>query len=81
MQQSAQCETKEFSRYAAWRGEVGEREAAEGREPLFLVERGWRCGRRIQGKHPSPKAVGEKVENWKKPQRLKKKGGRRKERV
>ena len=26
------------------RGELGEREAAEGREPLFHVKRGWRQG-------------------------------------
>ena len=31
-------------------------------------------GGRIQEKHPSPKAAGEKVENWKQPQGLKEKG-------
>ena len=39
-----------------------------------METRGWR----IWEKHPSPKATGEKVENWKKPQRLKKKGRKEK---
>ena len=55
--------------YTVQRGELGDREATEGREVLFLAERGQRRGRgEIWEKHPSPKAAGEKVENWKQPQ-------------
>ena len=43
------------------------------------AERGWRLGRgRIREKHPSPKAAGEKVENWKQPQGLYEKGRKEK---
>ena len=43
-----------------WRGKLGEREAAEGREPLLRAEGRWRWGwGRIQEKDPSPKAPGE----------------------
>ena len=51
------------------RGELGKREATEGREPLLHMERGWRGGGNM-GKAPSPKAAGEKVEKWKQPQGL-----------
>ena len=57
----------------ARRGELEEREAAEGKELFLLVERGQRqgLGGRFQEKHPSPpKSAGEKVENWKQPQGL-----------
>ena len=36
----------------AWRDELGEREAVEGRELFFLAERGQRWEENI-GKHPS----------------------------
>ena len=54
----------------ARRGELGEREAAGGQGATFAG--GERTGGRgrIQEKHPSPKAGGEKVENWKQPQGL-----------
>ena len=53
------------------RGKLGKREAAEGREPAEGGERTETGeGRRIQEKQPSPKAAGEKVENWKQPQGL-----------
>ena len=64
------------------RGETGEKKAAEGRELFLLAERGWRWGERENtGKAPPPKAAGEKVEKWKQPQGLTKKGERKKERV
>ena len=47
----------------AWRGELGEREAV-GREVLLWAEDGDE-GEGIREKHPSPKAAGKKVENWK----------------
>ena len=69
-QQSAQPET-EFSRYVAQRGEFGEQEAVERRELLLWVrEEVYWGGGRIREKHPSPKAAGEKMENWKQPQGL-----------
>ena len=41
----------------------------------MLVERGWRQGRGEYGKStPPPKVSGEKVEKWKQPQGLNKKG-------
>ena len=53
------------------RGELGEREAVESREPLLCAERGWRWGGwRIWEKHLLPKAAGEKVEKWKQLQGL-----------
>ena len=58
----------------AQRGELGEREAAEGRELFLLAERGqrWGGGGEVCKKH-LPKAAGEKVEKWKQPQGLNKK--------
>ena len=44
------------------RGELGEREAMEGRELFLLVERGQRCGGRVQEKHPHQKQLERK---WK----------------
>ena len=48
------------------RGELGERKAAEGREPLLHVERGRRWGggggENMGKAPPPPKAAGEKVE-------------------
>ena len=40
-----------------WRGELGEREAAEGREPLLHVER-METGGENTGKAPLPKSRG-----------------------
>ena len=37
-----------------WRGELGEREAAEGREPLLRAEGGWKWGGENTGKGPLP---------------------------
>ena len=51
--------------YSVWRGELGEREATEGRELLLHAERGDGGEGGIWEKHSSPKAAGEKVENWK----------------
>ena len=54
------------------RGELEEKEAAEGRELFLLVERRQRQGEST-GKAtlpPQNKAAGEKVENWKHPQGL-----------
>ena len=49
-----------------WRGEMGEREAEEGRELFILVGRGRRRGRlRLITAPHSTKAVGEKVGKWK----------------
>ena len=47
--------TTEFSRYTVQRGELGEREAAEGRELLLQAERGRRW-RGNMGKAPLPKS-------------------------
>ena len=63
-----------------WTGELGEREAMEGRELFLLVERGRRWGESMgKAPPPPPKAAAEKMEKWKQPQGLNKKG--RKERV
>ena len=45
---------------------------AMGRELLLQAESGQRLGGggEYRKKHPFPKAVGEKVENWKQPQGL-----------
>ena len=53
-----------------WKDELGEREATEGRELFLHVEERTETGGKIREKHPSPKAAGEKVENWKQPQGL-----------
>ena len=61
------------------RGELGERETTEGRELFLLAERGQRLGLEgVREKQPSPKAAGEKVEKWKQPQGLNKKGRKEK---
>ena len=61
------------------RGELGEREATEGRELFLLVERGRRRGEYGKSSaHTHPKAAGQKVEKWKEPQGLNKKGRRKK---
>ena len=57
------------------RGELGEREAVEVRE--LLVEQWTETGGQY-GKSSSPKAAGQKVEKWKEPQGLNKKGRRKK---
>ena len=72
-QQSAQPEPQNSA--GTWPGEVnlGREKPEAGREPLLQEEKGLRLGgggQRIQEKHPSPKAAGEKVENWKQPQGL-----------
>ena len=70
-QQSAQPEPQNSA--GMWRGEVnlGREKPAAGREQPLQAERGRRLGwGRIWEKHPSPKAAGEKVENWKQPQGL-----------
>ena len=67
-QQSAQSEPQNSA--GTWCGDVnlGREKPVVGREPPLQVQRGWRLGAgRIQEKHPSPKAAGEKVENWKQP--------------
>ena len=47
----------------------------------MLAERGWkRGGEYRKSTPPPPKAAGEKVEKWKQPQGLTKKGDRKKER-
>ena len=48
-----------------------------GREVLLWAEDGDE-GEGIREKHPSPKAAGEKVENWKQPQGLNQKGRKEK---
>ena len=73
IQQPAQPEPQNSA--GTWRGEVnlGREKPEAGREPLLQEEKGLRLGgggRRIREKHPSPKAAGEKVENWKWPQEL-----------
>ena len=45
----------------AWKGELGEREAVEGRELFLLVEKRQRWGGEYR-KLTLPKAAGEKVE-------------------
>ena len=63
------------------RGELGEREAVEGRELFLLVERGWRrqVGVEIRESIPPLKAAGEKRKSM---QGIEQKNGeRRKERV
>ena len=65
-----------------WRGELGEREAAEGREPLLCVERGQRW--EGMGKAPLPKNSWRESEKLATPAGTKlkrEKGKRRKERV
>ena len=44
------------------RGELGEREAVEGREPFLCVKREWRWGENMGKTPPNPNAAGEK---WK----------------
>ena len=61
------------------RGELGEREAVEGRELYLLAERGQRWGKSTgkSAPHPKKKAAGEKVEKWNQSQGWNKKKGRR----
>ena len=55
--------------YAAQRGEFGEQEAAEGREPLLWAERGQRLGRGAEyGKSTPPQKQLER--KWKIGNRL-----------
>ena len=55
----------------ARRGELGEREASGGQGATFEGGERMETGAgENTGKHPSPKAAGEKVENWKQPQGL-----------
>ena len=52
----------------AQRGELGEREAAEGRELIFLRREDRDRGESMGKALPPAKAAGEKVEEWKQPQ-------------
>ena len=61
-----------------WRGELGEREAVEGRELFLLMERRQRWGGEYRKSTPHPKAAGEKVLKWKQLQGLNKKGRKEK---
>ena len=65
----------------AWRGELGERKAMEGREVLLCVERGWRQWRKYRKSTPPQKQL---ERNWKignSHRDSTKKGEKRKERV
>ena len=54
---------QEFGRYVGQRGEMGERDAMEGRKLFLLAERGWGQWGRVQEKHSTQKELDRKSGN------------------
>ena len=70
-QQSAQPKPQNSVGTRSGQVKLGREKLVAGREPPLQVGRGRRLGEgENMEKHPSPKAAGEKVENWKQPQGL-----------